>query len=186
MLQDYIKVFENTVPLELCDALCQEFCGSEEWVDTAVVGAYAGVDKNLRSCTTIAVSRQDVIDRNKETRSALSLGLYKAVGFAIQQYLNAHPLAQITKDNGYELLRYQTGQFFVQHIDSSEKHNRSISCSLVVNDEYEGGEFAFFDRETVIKIPKGAAILFPSNFMFPHEIMPVTSGTRYSVVTWLV
>jgi predicted 2-oxoglutarate/Fe(II)-dependent dioxygenase YbiX len=29
-------------------------------------------------------------------------------------------------------------------------------------------------------------VLFPSSFMFPHEILEVTSGTRYAVVTWMI
>jgi predicted 2-oxoglutarate/Fe(II)-dependent dioxygenase YbiX len=55
-----------------------------------------------------------------------------------------------------------------------------------LNDEYEGGEFAFFDREIIIRGGKGSIVMFPSNFMFPHEVMPVTSGTRYSIITWYV
>lgn len=185
MLQDYIKVFENIVPLDLCDALCEEFVNSDEWVDTAI-GSYETVNKAIRSATAIAMSRQEVIERNKEVRTKLDSDLFNAVGSAIQQYANLYPLSGISKDSGYELLRYETGQFFTQHTDSSEKFNRSISCSLVLNDGYEGGEFAFFDREMIAKTPKGSALMFPSNFMFPHEILPVTSGTRYSVVTWFV
>ena len=30
----------------------------------------------------------------------------------------------------------------------------------------------------------GSAVCFPSNFTFPHEILPVTKGTRYALVTW--
>ena len=26
--------------------------------------------------------------------------------------------------------------------------------------------------------------MFPSSFMYPHEVMPVTKGTRYSLVVW--
>ena len=188
MLQDYIKVFENIVPLDLCDALRNEFAESGEWVDTAITagGVYGSVDKSVRSATTIVLSRQDVIDKNREVRSHLDAGLFRAAGFAVQQYSDLYPLSGITKDTGYELLRYETGQFFTQHTDSSEKYNRCISCSLILNDDYEGGEFAFFDKEFIPKTPKGSALLFPSNFMFPHEIMPVLSGTRYSVVTWFL
>jgi predicted 2-oxoglutarate/Fe(II)-dependent dioxygenase YbiX len=186
MLQDYIKVFENIVPLDLCDALCNEFVNSDEWVDTAIGSSYETVNKSIRSATAIAMSRQEVIDRNREVRAQLDASLFKAVGSAIQQYADLYPLSGITKDSGYELLRYETGQFFTQHTDSSEKYNRCISCSLILNDEYDGGEFAFFDRKIISKTPKGSAILFPSNFMYPHEILPVTSGTRFSVVTWFI
>ena len=60
----------------------------------------------------------------------------------------------------------------------------TISLSFSLNDDYAGGEFAFFNRETKIKTRPGSVILFPSNFMYPHEIMPVTKGTRYSIITW--
>lgn len=186
MLQDYIKVFENIVPLGLCDALCNEFADSGEWVDTAIGSSYESVNKSVRSATAIAMSRQEVIGVNRAVRSQLDAGLFRAVGSAIQQYSDLYPLSGITKDSGYELLRYETGQFFTQHTDSSEMFNRCISCSLILNDDYEGGEFAFFDRKMIAKTPKGSALLFPSNFMFPHEIMPVLSGTRYSVVTWFL
>ena len=61
-----------------------------------------------------------------------------------------------------------------------------MSCSFALNDDYEGGEWGFFDREIIVKAPKGSAVMFPSNFMYPHEIMPVTQGVRYSIITWFV
>ena len=183
LLQDYIKVFENTVPLDLCDALLNEFSSSDEWVDTLVDNDV--VKKNIRSALTILLSKE-TINKNEGIRSQLDARLFEAAGTAIRQYLALYPRAQIKQDTGYQLLRYETGQFYTQHTDSYEKHFRCISCSFALNDEYEGGEFAFFDRKTTIRLPKGAAIMFPSNFMYPHEILPVLSGTRYSVVTWFV
>ena len=55
-----------------------------------------------------------------------------------------------------------------------------------MNDAYEGGEVALFNRELVYKLDAGDVLVFPSNFMYPHEIMPVTEGTRYSIITWVV
>jgi len=31
----------------------------------------------------------------------------------------------------------------------------------------------------------GEMIIFPSNFLFPHEIKPIKKGTRYSFVSWV-
>ena len=36
-----------------------------------------------------------------------------------------------------------------------------------------------------IKLGKGSIVFFPSNFMYPHGIQPITKGTRYSIVSWL-
>jgi predicted 2-oxoglutarate/Fe(II)-dependent dioxygenase YbiX len=61
-----------------------------------------------------------------------------------------------------------------------------ISLSITFNDDYEGGNFSFFDGEHVIKTKAGSVLMFPSNFMYPHAITPITRGTRYSMVTWFI
>jgi predicted 2-oxoglutarate/Fe(II)-dependent dioxygenase YbiX len=104
----------------------------------------------------------------------------------MELYREKHPLFNIDIDTGYQLLRYQEGQFYVQHTDSFKAEQRSVSCSIQLNEDYEGGEFAFFNREIMMRTGVGSVIMFPSNFMYPHEVMPVQKGTRYSIITWLV
>jgi predicted 2-oxoglutarate/Fe(II)-dependent dioxygenase YbiX len=104
----------------------------------------------------------------------------------MEKYQSIHENFQISIDTGYDLLKYNEGNFYVEHTDSYKQQQRSVSCSFQLNDEYEGGEFAFFGRQMMIRSGKGSAIIFPSNFMYPHEIMPVTKGTRYSIITWFV
>jgi predicted 2-oxoglutarate/Fe(II)-dependent dioxygenase YbiX len=84
------------------------------------------------------------------------------------------------------LLRYSEGCFYKQHTDSFKEAPRSVSCSFVLNNDFDGGEFAFFNRKLKYKLEKGDALMFPSNFMYPHEVMPITKGTRYSIVTWFI
>ena len=58
-----------------------------------------------------------------------------------------------------------------------------------LNDDYEGGDLIFGDQKLKeikrIKLKAGSVIFFPSNFMYPHGIEPITKGKRYSVVAWL-
>ena len=35
-----------------------------------------------------------------------------------------------------------------------------------------------------IKLKTGDILMFPSNFMYPHEVTECTKGTRYSFVSW--
>ena len=56
--------------------------------------------------------------------------------------------------------------------------------SVNLHDDYEGGEFILCGQ--ALEKKKGSAVVFPSNFMFPHEVMEVTSGNRYSVMTWIL
>ena len=60
-----------------------------------------------------------------------------------------------------------------------------LSCSLILNDNYEGGNFVFFDEEYLIEKKKGSVVMFPSNFCFPHAITPVSNGDRHAIITWI-
>lgn len=187
-LKDYIVVAPNLVPLELCDAVLSEYKNCSDWV---VAGVGAGEEKNIRNCKTIGLSFDGIIQKNKEIRKNIDNALYSVSTQVLKEYIKNTPSTPkgsylASKDTGYDLLKYETGNFYIEHLDFSIDTPRVISCSFALNDDYEGGEFAFFNRELVYKLKKGSCIMFPSNFMYPHEIMPVTSGTRYSIVTWFV
>jgi len=183
-IEDYIQVFENIVSDDLCDRILSEYVNSNDWQPT-IIGAGV-LDTKIRNTDTIGLSFQAVIQQNPEIRKALDEELFKAAATAIQKYNEVFPEARIDQDSGYELLRYNEGQFYIQHTDSFLKQPRAVSCSFAINDDYEGGEFAFWDREKKVFLKKGSVLMFPSNFMYPHEIMPVTKGTRYSIITWFI
>jgi predicted 2-oxoglutarate/Fe(II)-dependent dioxygenase YbiX len=183
-INDYILVFDEIITDALCDAILNEFSNEEEWEKTVLGGGR--VDVKIRSAETVVISYPYVIEKNKLVRQTIDNELFNCAAIAVQKYNNKFSLCKIEEDSGYELLRYKEGQLYVQHTDSFKDRPRAVSCSFVLNDDYEGGEFAFFDRELKYKLKKGSCIMFPSNFMYPHEIMPVTSGTRYSIITWFV
>ena len=183
-LEDHIVVVENAVTPALCEAVLGEYAVCSDWIDT-ILGS-GRVDTNIRNCSTIGMSFTGIINKNPKLRSELDKYLHTSVSAVIKKYVEKYPMCVIEQDLGYELLRYKEGQFYTNHTDSFKDRPRAVSCSFALNDDYEGGEFAFFNRELVYKLKKGSCIMFPSNFMYPHEIMPVTSGTRYSIVTWFV
>ncbi len=100
---------------------------------------------------------------------------------------------QITGDkvNQIDLLKYSVGGKYEMHVDSCYKTSeRILSVIINLNDEYEGGDLVFFDpqgKEKIkrMKLEKNSLVFFPSNFMYPHTIEPITKGTRYSIVAWL-
>jgi predicted 2-oxoglutarate/Fe(II)-dependent dioxygenase YbiX len=183
-INDYIVTFDEVITDALCDAILEEFSNTEEWEKTVV--GHGEVKPEIRSAETIVLSYPHVIEKNPKIRAKLDKYVFASAGLAIRKYNEKFPLALIQEDSGYELLRYKEGQFYTQHTDSFKARPRAVSCSFILNDDYEGGEFAFFDRELKYKLKKGSCIMFPSNFMYPHEIMPVTSGTRYSIITWFI
>lgn len=86
--------------------------------------------------------------------------------------------------------RYRETRLMASHCDhihsmfDGERKGIPILSGLgVLNDDYEGGEFVMWE-DTVIPLKGGDLIVFPSNFLYPHRVDPVTKGERYSVVTW--
>ena len=54
----------------------------------------------------------------------------------------------------------------------------------LLNNDYTGGEFMMFqDKE--YKIKAGEVLIFPSNFLYPHKVLPVKDGIRYSYTSWV-
>jgi len=95
---------------------------------------------------------------------------------------------------------YRPGQFYGWHPDVDVRkldRQRKISFSIMLTDpeEYEGGDFVFYnttchpdytDTHKTLRynnIPKGEAIVFPS-FAW-HKVEPLVKGTRTSLVGWV-
>jgi predicted 2-oxoglutarate/Fe(II)-dependent dioxygenase YbiX len=67
--------------------------------------------------------------------------------------------------------------------DGNRKGIPTLSILGAINDDYEGGELIFWESEKIV-LKAGSIMIFPSNFMYPHKVLPVTKGTRYSYVSW--
>jgi len=86
------------------------------------------------------------------------------------------------------LLKYENTGFYTCHVDHFAEHPRTMSCILLLNNDYEGGNICFRNPdgsgEWQVEVKPNRMILWPSNFLYPHMVKPVTKGIRYSVVAW--
>jgi len=94
-------------------------------------------------------------------------------------------------NEGFQFTNYEapSGKYG-KHIDRSMNipvRKLSISIQLTDPEEYEGGELKLYDGDDkdaiVMDKTQGTLIIFPSYVL--HEVMPVTKGTRNSLVTWV-
>jgi predicted 2-oxoglutarate/Fe(II)-dependent dioxygenase YbiX len=99
------------------------------------------------------------------------------------------PKITSSKINQIDLLKYTVGGKYDVHTDHYTTTVRNLSVIINLNDDYEGGDLIFTDQKEnkikTLKLGKGSIVFFPSNFMYPHSIEPITKGTRYSIVAWL-
>lgn len=85
----------------------------------------------------------------------------------------------------YSILKYGAGQKFVNHIDDHKDFHRRISTIYYINDNYTGGEIVFPRFGITYKPLANELLMFPSNYVYNHSVLPVIDGTRYAVVSWL-
>lgn len=170
-LTDYIIHYKNAVPESLCDLIVETTKASDSWTTAKV---RFGEVNEARKCSVTTLSAWPLLDAE----------LFSHITNILAQQCEKFPRLEVSIDTGYDVLRYQPTDMFKEHTDDYGLEPRVISCSVALNDDYEGGEFAFFGGEVIYKLHKGDALVFPSNFMYPHQICPVTEGTRYSIVTW--
>ena len=96
---------------------------------------------------------------------------------------------QVDSIETMQITRYKVGQYYDFHIDGNgfdrmpvNNKARKISTSIILNDNFKGGEFEFLGLDK-IEAKRGSAIVFPS--WIPHRVKPVTKGIRYSLVAWV-
>jgi len=173
-LHDYIKVFPNVLDTQTCENIINN---KKYEFKSALINEEGINDSKIRNCYTTRIFGED--------DNIVYRAIEKAVNKYFETLIAIYPARFFLRgDFGYDFLKYETGGFYIQHIDDSTDKTRRISISLLLNEEYEGGELQFFG-DYKVSAKTGSVIVFPSTFLYPHEVLPVKSGTRYSIVTWL-
>jgi len=184
-LEHFIHVERNVIPDDFCEQIIKEYDEPDDWKP----GTINDYEVNeYRKCEVVYLSQDEILERNLKTRKKIDDRLFNIITNHIEKYLKKYDslgYVQITEDTGYMLLRYKTGDYVKKHVDTSSDQHRTLSCSLILNDNYEGGEITFFDGEIKPNLKKGDLLIFPSSFTYPHQVLPITSGTRYSIITWI-
>lgn len=144
------------------------------------------VDRNVKSCSIInlhdnaADSRDLYREKNKITRV-----LDEAFGPAMMDYAKTYGF-RVKQKEGWEFMRYEETEKFDFHTDQSEFHPCEISMVVYPNSDYEGGQMQFFNYMDGYpwKPVANSIIFFPSTADYRHRVLPVTSGTRYSIINF--
>ncbi len=94
-------------------------------------------------------------------------------------------------EGSIQLARYDSSNqgFYGWHTDfAAIRPLRKISVSIQLSrpEDYDGGdlELFFIDRPQKVERARGALIAFPSFVL--HRVAPVTRGTRWSLVAWVL
>lgn len=122
-----------------------------------------------------------------EEQKFISSELFGALDITLDHYTkDLYPFAEKnikSREHTMHLLKYEKTGHLPAHQDQGIS-TRVLSVLLYLNDDYEGGEIEFRHSDLVIKPDPGSVLFFPSNFLYVHEVHPVTKGPRYALPNW--
>ena len=95
-------------------------------------------------------------------------------------------------ENSFDLKRcfahvMDTGAEIEPHIDDGDiyenkpKQEKHYSAVIVLNDDYNGGEFYFTNLNEPVSLSAGSMIIFRGDTLRKHGVTKVTSGYRVSI-----
>ena len=183
-IEDYIYI-ENHIPVELCEALIDE-CNKKEWRKHKWNNYGAGTFQSEET------KELDVISCTQEQQNKITPHLIKA----LEEYqVRCSTPGQKTsppwlfKFSPIRFNKYEVGNMMREHydhihsiFDGKMKGVPIVSIVANLNEDYEGAEF--YCRGKEIPLKTGDILLFPSTFMYPHEVKEAKKGVRYSFVSW--
>jgi hypothetical protein len=183
-IKNFIKIYDEVLPWKTLSNLIR-FANISNFIE-AQVGNGNKTDFNVRRTYTLPLSNLHNSISNVHWFNLLhnffrkKLNQYKSdVNIIDYEYKDIFDI---------EILKYENTGFYTWHVDHFAAIPRTMSCILLLNNDYEGGNICFRNPdgsgEWEVEVKPNRMIIWPSNFLYPHTVKPVTKGTRYSVVAW--
>jgi hypothetical protein len=185
-IKNFIKIYDEVLPWNILSNLIR-FANISKFNETMVGGgAQSKIDFNVRRTYSLPLNNAD--------NSLSKVHWFNLLFSFFNKHLNKYQKNLKIIDYNYanildiEILKYENTGFYTWHTDHFAKIPRTMSCILLLNNDYEGGNLCFRNPdgsgEWEVEVKPNRMIIWPSNFLYPHTVKPVTKGMRYSVVAW--
>lgn len=191
----FIKEYNNIFPFKVVISLLK-YLNTVKFQNAKVIDPTQPNGEGIHR----SVRKAEVFDLFHNSKSYTEVHYFnllrKTFMFMICEYMrsiNKNPVSSpVEKILQITALKYEKTGFYVPHCDHSGSAPRTLSLVYLLNNDYKGGELVFVnpsDTNEVLKkvdVQPNKLIIFPSNFIYPHSVLPVTEGTRYSLVSWFL
>ena len=184
---DYIQEYKNILSPKLCEQIIKYYDSIDGW-NKSTFGTKDGLSPETNE--KVNMDEQWI---TKKDNGGLYGDLLAGFKIALQKYTEKYPDIVVQHSTPFRMNRYSAPSgFMTSHIDNiHHSHGQRygfphVTMLMFMDDDYKGGEFSLCDGLYLKKPKAGTCITFPSNFMYPHEVKPVTEGTRHTVMVWLM
>lgn len=181
-LQDYVYKIDDFLDQSTCKNIIKKI----NKLDWSMHSYYSAKTNTVHSFDNeLSILSTDIIEVKN---------LNDKLKYAIDMYINKLNFDWFGSYTGYTYVRLNkyikdtTMKLHCDHIqsifDGSKKGIPTLTILGSLNNDYKGGELILF-KDKKIDLKAGNVVVFPSNFLYPHEVKPVISGVRYSYVSWV-
>jgi hypothetical protein len=175
ILKDYIIVVDNVMTNHVCDIIIEEY----KDCDKCII-------KNNISMIDISFNH-DIMNENLEKRKRIDRLIVCSIDRILFKLRSKKCFnkCKIKCDSGYTLLKIENKSSFIEREHFNFLKENLLTCFIQLDNMDEECQFSFFGGETQIKLKKGSAIVFPSNFVFEYKINSQTEKKKNYIITWL-
>ena len=184
-IRHYARLFKGMVSKETCEKTVKQM-NDIEFQEHTFYNPHTGKTAPRSGSQELEMS----FSNNVTTKGELNL-IVKSAG---EKYVADIGLPWFQRFSGWSHVRfnkYSENKKMALHcdhihsmFDGERKGIPILSVLGVLNNDYEGGDFVLFDNHK-IDFEAGDILVFPSVFIYPHRVEPVTKGTRYSYISWI-
>ena len=180
-LINYLRIYP-AFDLDTCNEIIKNLEEDNSWVEhryTTNIGYEDhSFENEFLNCYIAGKNRDMVMQSIWETY----LRYLTELEFSWFSSWSGHSEVRFNKYDNNNWMRYHCDH--IHALFEGERRGVPVITALgTLNDNYEGGRLLFWDNKEVV-IPPGHIAVFPSNFLYPHMVEPVTKGARYSFVSW--
>ena len=181
-----IKVLESDEVKKL-----NEFIDTLEFKQNTLIGSSDFIDDKMRGSTGSFLDDNHELIINFHNKINQGLDEYKRRLINIHENFQYYPVPGGYDTHSWreqiQILQYEKNQEYKFHHDAANHKERyefyrTISVIVYLTDDFEGGGTSF--PHVTYKPKPGYALIFPSNWCYPHAGEPVTEGIKRVAVTW--
>lgn len=179
-LEDYIVTFKNALPDDLNRKSLFHF-ENKVFKENTFTNPISGNETSLSNNEPWVIHEYNNEELNDFIWNCIN-EYFKYLDFKWFDSWSGFTLPRINK--------YENNQNMAPHCDriksiftGDKKGDPTLSVLGLFDTEFEGGDLIMLEDKRYNFEPKDVMI-FPSNFLYPHHVEPVTAGTRISFVSW--
>lgn len=183
-LTSYVRVLENWIEPSVCLQTINEL-QSADWRQHTFYNSKNNTQAAKSGSLELDVAYSSILSTKSHIMQRLWDAFYDYI-----TYLNFPWFSSWQGFTEVRFNKYQETRLMAEHCDhihsmfeGERKGIPILSAVGVLNNNFKGGNFVMWE-DTPIAMPGGSITIFPSCFLFPHRVEPVTEGTRYSFVSW--